>query len=64
MKIKKPLELKCECGAVMSIKDAEFWGECKNCQSRLPLQTRQTGDSGGSTADRNFHGGQGNRGEW
>ncbi len=59
-------ESHCECGRVLGHEDAEFWGECRTCRHRLPIQTAQTGDtrrSSGET-DRQFHGGRGPSAEW
>ena len=56
----------CECGKPLIGEDATFWGECDKCRLSLPIKTAQGGDTStsGGTADRQFHGGLGGRGEW
>jgi len=62
----EPLPKRCDCGKILIGEDAEFWGECKQCRLKLPIQTAQHGDTkrSGSHTDRKYHGGQGNQGEW
>jgi len=51
----------CECGRLMTQKDLEFWGECKACRIKLPIQTAQMHDY---PSDRKYHGDLFERGEW
>lgn len=48
----------CECGAAMNAEDIEFWGECKKCQTGLPISTQQIhdGHNSGAAHDRLYHG--------
>jgi len=57
---------RCDCGKRLTDEDAQFWGECSRCRKILPISSAQGGDAGKSQgrADRNYHGGQGSRGEW
>jgi len=56
----------CECGQDLTYEEAMFWGECRSCQSLMPIRTSQNGDTKTSCgeADRQFHGGRGRSGEW
>jgi hypothetical protein len=58
------LNTRCTCGALMTIEDCTFWGECKNCRTQLPVESRQQGDGTVLRTERDYHGGLFHRGEW
>ena len=59
-----PLTARCGCGQLMTTEEVEFWGECRKCRTRLPVQSRQQSDSTMERAERDYHGGLFHRGEW
>ena len=49
----------------MTAEDIEFWGECKKCQTGLPISTQQIhdGHNSGAAHDRLYNG-DAAKGEW
>lgn len=54
----------CGCGKPLTGEDATFWGECEKCRLNLPVKTGNSGGDAGANADREYHGGRFNKGEW